>query len=325
MNTIPRLLRKNFTFKVNPVSDIDTVLDYFGWYYPWLSNRTVKLKGDLLPAKIQFVKAQGTRRQVRDYIGKLGFIPAGPEYLLGFVQSYPQLVDKYRYVVSIGSTDDDLLQGEMGNSAQLCFDWHDQTELRLLSSDKKIGQSWWIPVFTNSGKYPKVKFEEKYNFLRSNTNQVPNDFFYNLSFKEGIKVIIDEDIKDEFYNEIVRTGGWIHNGAVKYKCFSSDVVVNDYQIINQFKPPLSSISEIITTAYEIISDRLKKEGFFYDMHLKGYENLNLGYMADDKGIKVIYLEFFINENGTHCHIHSEYICRLYKSNRNFLIEYLDQD
>ena len=130
-------------FSVTPVESIDEVVKDYGWVYPWMNDKNIKLRKGLLVANIKFIQMTGTQEEVLGKIKEAGLIPAESEYLLGFAKAYPHLIEKYRFIVALDSQD---VAGEKGYKGSICIDWHDEPELRILNESKNIGPSWFIPV-----------------------------------------------------------------------------------------------------------------------------------------------------------------------------------
>ena len=130
-------------FLVTPVGSIDEIVKDYGWVYPWLNDKNIKLRKDLPVTNIRFIQIIGTQEEVLEQIKELSLRTAESEYLLGFAKAYPHLLEKYRFIVAL---DSQKTQGEKGYTGSICIDWHDEPELRLLNESKKIGPSWFIPV-----------------------------------------------------------------------------------------------------------------------------------------------------------------------------------
>lgn len=309
-----------YVFSVKPVSSIDAVSGKYGWSYPWMNDKNIKLREELPIRDIQLIKARGTQENALKYISELGFTPAHPEYLLGFGATYPKLLSKYRNIVALDKSD--TIKGGNGFAGSICIDWHDESELRLLNENKELGPSWWVPVYANHSIYGAADldiFQE--GIVRPSIAENPMSKFHIWDKEFGLKVLIDDTVELKFHRF-----GYYGGEYKKFFCCTSPSThrISDNDIAHGMY--LSGLSDLLMTAYWLIG----RDVLFYHLgqkHFKsvlrdivatGQENLNLGYYDDGIGIKMLFLECKVP--GKEYHIHEEYIPRIYKPNRFMLVE-----
>ncbi len=306
------------TYVISPISSLDAVTAQYGWHYPWLTDAHIQLPSGLPNSPIRFIKAGGANQEeVVSYIRKLGAEPASAEYLLGFGKQHFELLEKYRYTVAI-NTSEVPINGEKGFSGNICTDWHDELELRLLNKEKAIGPSWWVPVQTHAEINTEIQpmpesFTGFCNYTRSAIRNQASNSFHTLH-TNGVQILIDEKLEIDFFLKYQNQFSTQHKQ--QYELLKTPNPTSDFDFCADFT--VLSLQEVLSTAFALITTDLKEAlmGLLSIVRSQSQENINLGYVEDELGVYCVFLE--CKEQGKEYHIHYSYIPRLYKKWRFIL-------
>lgn len=96
---------KTKTYKVTPINSVEDVRSDYSWVYSNITENTVPLEKETGEREVRIMKydkAMTTEEILADMKEK-GLKPASPNALLGFYKQYPDVLEKYQWLVAASS------------------------------------------------------------------------------------------------------------------------------------------------------------------------------------------------------------------------------